>query len=67
MSTDDHSEIREFLVERGHSPEEVERIMGWLRRYDARMTRQSFFDAIEIGELDMDAVVKDALKKPEAG
>ena len=54
-------EIEKWLAERGHSPDEIEKILERLDRFDAKVNRESIFDAMETGELDMDALIKEAL------
>jgi hypothetical protein len=56
-----HPEIRQWLAERGHSPEAIEKILARLDQYDSRVNRESVFDAMEQGEFDMDALIKEAL------
>ncbi len=55
-------EIAAWLAERGYSPAVIEVILAKLDRFDAKVNRDSVFDALETGEFDMDAFVKDALK-----
>jgi hypothetical protein len=54
-------EIEKWLAERGHSPDDIEKILERLDRWDAQANRESVFDAMETGELDMDALIKEAL------
>lgn len=54
-------EIEKWLTERGHSSDEIEKILARLDRWDAEAKRDSVFDAMETGELDMDALIKEAL------
>lgn len=55
-------EIQQWLAERGYSPAAIEKILQRLDRFDSKINRDSVFDAMETGELDMDALIKDALK-----
>ena len=57
--------IRQWLAERGHTSEEIEKIMTRLDEYDARMVRQAIFDSIGSGGLDIEAVIKEALDEPD--
>ncbi|HEV3023424.1 MAG TPA: hypothetical protein VGX76_13205 [Pirellulales bacterium] len=59
----DRPEISQWLADRGYSPQDVEKILQRLDSFDAKMNRDSLFDAMETGELDMDALIKDALKE----
>jgi hypothetical protein len=55
-------EITEWLSQRGYSAKQIAKILVKLDEFDSKINRQSVFDAIETGELDMDALIKDALK-----
>lgn len=63
MASNDRPEIAEWLRNRGHSSEHIVKILKQLDEFDAEITRESFFDAMETGELDIDAIVKDAIEK----
>ena len=54
-------EIETWLAERGYPPEAIQKILERPDRFDAKVTRESVFDAMETGELDMDALIKEAL------
>ncbi|HEY2893825.1 MAG TPA: hypothetical protein VGJ16_06425 [Pirellulales bacterium] len=54
-------EIEEWLAERGYPPAAIQKILERLDSFDSRINRESVFDAMETGELDMDALIKDAL------
>jgi hypothetical protein len=56
-------EIQQWLAERGHPPAAIEKILQRLDRFDSKINRDSVFDAMDTGELDMDALIKDALKE----
>ena len=55
-------EIQDWLSQRGYSAKQIAKILVKLDDFDSKINRQSVFDAIETGELDMDALIKDALK-----
>jgi len=57
----DRPEIETWLAERGYPPEAVQKILERLDSFDAKVNRESVFDAMETGELDMDALIKEAL------
>ena len=61
--SDQRPEIRQWLADRGYPPEAIEKILQRLDQYDVRVNRESVFDAMEAGEFDMDALIKDALKE----
>jgi hypothetical protein len=55
-------EIQEWLSQQGYSAEQVAKIRMKLDDFDSKINRESIFDAMETGELDMDALIKAALK-----
>ena len=61
MLPKDRPEIAEWLRARGHSDDHIAKILKQLDQFDAEITRESFFDAMETGDLDIDAIVKEAL------
>jgi hypothetical protein len=54
-------EIEQWLAERGYPPAAIAKILERLDHFDTKINRESVFDAMETGELDMDALIKDAL------
>ena len=56
-------EIRQWLADRGYPPAAIEKILERLDQYDSRINRESVFDAMDAGDFDMDALIKDALKE----
>jgi hypothetical protein len=54
-------EIEAWLSERGYPAEAIAKIMERLDRFDDKVNRDSLFDAISTGEVDMDALIKEAL------
>ncbi len=56
-----HPELKAWLSEKGYSSDEIEKILERLDQFDAKVNRDSVFDAMETGEFDMDALIKDAL------
>ena len=63
MSDDDSKELAEFLQRRGHTQEEIDKILGKLDSYDDDVQRQSIFDSIESGGFDLDRVIREALEE----
>jgi hypothetical protein len=55
-------EIKDWMRQHGYSEEEIAKILVKLDDFDSKVNRESLFDAIETGELDMDALIKDVLK-----
>jgi hypothetical protein len=58
-------ELQEWLSERGYSAKQITRILVKLNEFDSKTNRESVFDAMETGELDMEALIKDALQDGE--
>jgi len=56
-----HDEIRQWLSERGHTPEEIEKIMRQLAQFDAKTVRSALFESIQSGEFNIEDVIKKAL------
>jgi len=59
-------EITQWLTDRGYPPAAIAKILERLDRFDAKANRESVFYDISTGEIDMDALIKEALsEKPE--
>lgn len=54
-------EIEAWLSERGYPHEAIAKIMERLDNFDDKVNRDSLFDAISTGEVDMEAIIKEAL------
>lgn len=54
-------EIEQWLADRGYPPEAIKKILERLDGFDAKINRDSVFDAMETGEIDMDSLIKEAL------
>ncbi len=63
--THQRPEIEQWLADRGYPPAAIEKILQRLDQYDSRVNRESVFDAMEKGDLDMDALIKEALAEGE--
>lgn len=63
MPSNHHQQARliSWLEEQGHSAPEIARIRAKVDEYDARTLHESLFDAIDRGEIDLEAIVKEAL------
>ena len=59
--THERPEITQWLADRGYPPAAIEKILQRLDQYDSRINRESVFDAMEQGDFDMDALIKEAL------
>lgn len=62
-SSEHHNELTAWLQSRGHSQAEIDYILDRLRRYDELTTVDSLMDAIDQGEVDLDAIVQE-FKEP---
>jgi hypothetical protein len=60
-------EIQQWLADRGYPPAAIQKILEHLDQYDARINRESVFDAMAKGEFDMDALIKEALGDESSG
>jgi len=49
----------DWLKERGHSEEELAHILKRLAEYDELTTADALMDAIDSGEVDLDAIVQE--------
>ena len=58
-------EMHELEHRMADAGDDVEKILERLDQYDSRVNRESVFDAMERGELDMDALIKEALGEGE--
>ena len=56
-----NAELVGWLTERGHSPEEIAKILAKVDQYDAEMINESIFDSIDRGDFDIAAMIKEAL------
>jgi hypothetical protein len=55
------AELVSWLTERGHSPEEIAKILDKVAEYDAQTVNQSVFDSIERGDFDIGRLIEQAL------
>jgi hypothetical protein len=56
-----HVELVAWLTERGHSPEEITKILAKVEEYDAETVSGSIFDSIDRGDFDIAGIIKEAL------
>jgi hypothetical protein len=61
MSAQDDQVIRDFLTQRGHSSDEIEKILVQLAQYENATLRKSVFDSIDAGGFDIDRIIKETL------
>ena len=65
MDAESERILTDWLVERDHTPEEIQNILQRLERYDAESQRQSLFDSIGAGSADIEAIVRRALEEED--
>jgi hypothetical protein len=56
-----HAELIAWLRERGHSPEEIAKILAKVNQYDSDTLSGSIFDSIGRGDFDIGAIIDEAL------
>jgi hypothetical protein len=61
-SSEDYGLLIEWLKDRGHTPEEIEKIMARVHVFDEETQHDSVMDSIGAGRMNLDAFIKDALK-----
>lgn len=61
MPDNRQAQLIAWLEDRGHSPEEIERILVKVAEYDERTVHESVFDSIDSGAFDLASVIKQAL------
>ena len=58
---EDYKVLVEWLTERGHSEDEIQKILARVRDYDEKTQHDSVMDSIGSGRMSLDALVNDAL------
>lgn len=58
-----HEELVAWLTERGHTPDEIGKILDKVAEYDARTINESIFDSIDSGDFNLTALIQEALGK----
>ncbi|MEO0532194.1 MAG: hypothetical protein AAF266_16735 [Planctomycetota bacterium] len=68
MSDHQHAQLIAWLEDRGHTSDEIDRILAKVKEYDERTVHESVFDSIESGAFDLAKVIDEALSDdgPEA-
>lgn len=66
MSENQHAQLIAWLEDQGHSPAEIEQIMAKVAEYDAQTVRESIFDSINSGKIDIEKLVREALGEHES-
>ncbi|MGE0760490.1 MAG: hypothetical protein AB7F89_13435 [Pirellulaceae bacterium] len=63
--TDWQTELSGLLAEKGHTPEEVQKIMARIRQYESQVQLDSIMDSIDGGRFDLAAIISEALRSPD--
>lgn len=58
---DDNAPVVAWLKERGHTTEEISKIMERVKRYEQETQLDSIMDSIGSGRLNMEGLIKEAL------
>lgn len=58
-----HEELVTWLKDRGHTPDEIAKILDKVAEYDARTINESIFDSIDSGDFNLAALIQEALAK----
>lgn len=61
MSHDPYAELKEYLRGLGQSDAEIEKILSRVKQYENETQHDSIMDAIGCGEIDLTALMKEAL------
>lgn len=61
MSDTHLKELIAWLEQQGHTPEQIEKVMAKVAEYDAQTVRESIFDSISSGTIDIAEFVREAL------
>ena len=61
-ANEDFALLVEWLQERGHTPDEIKKILAHVRRYEQKMQHDSVMDSIGAGRLSLDKIVAEALE-----
>ncbi len=59
----EYPHLTKLLRDKGHSDEEIAKILEKVRNYDQQMQVDSVMDSIAAGTLDLAAIIDEALKE----
>jgi hypothetical protein len=65
MADIQNAQLIAWLEEQGHSAADIEKIMVKVAEYDAQTVRESIFDSISSGTIDIEKFVREALEHEE--
>jgi hypothetical protein len=60
-----NAELVAWLKSQGHSPAQIQQIQQRLAEYDDHTVRDSIFDSIDSGNMDLAKIVREALEQSE--
>ena len=63
QANEEYGELIKMLEGRGHSPEEIEKILNKIKKYDEETQFDSVMDSIGAGRLSLNALIKEALEE----
>jgi hypothetical protein len=63
MLESNHTELIAWLEGQGHTPAEIEKVLAKVAEYDAQTVRESIFDSINSGTIDIAEFVREALEE----
>lgn len=63
MTDSPNEQLITWLQEQGHTPAEVDKIMAKVAEYDAQTLHESIFDSISSGTIDIEKIVREALRE----
>ena len=61
INEDNYQVLKDYLVERGHGPEEIQTIITRVEDYEEKTQHDSIMDSIGTGGMDIEALVREAL------
>lgn len=66
MSEHQHAQLIAWLEDRGHTSDEIDRILTKVKEYDERTVHESVFDSIESGAFDLGRLIDEALSDDDS-
>ncbi len=63
--SDWETELTELLGGKGHSSNEIQRIIARVRQYEVETQIDSVMDSIDAGRFDLAAIIAEALREPD--
>ena len=60
------TDLKEMLAEKGHTDQEIQKIMSRVKDYEGQMQLESIMASIDAGSFDLSAIIAEALKSPDS-